>query len=186
MKIKGKRICLREYTQYDFTGFYKLVSDPLIRRLSLLRTPKTEKEAFLEFENIIADRKRQDRKRFIWGIFLLDEDVYIGDAGFEIIKHNETGGIAEIGYFLDKSYWGKGYATETASLLIEYCFTKMNIHKVVASCDMRNTPSEKVMIKCGMKKEGEFRQNRYKDNERHDELKYGILKKEWRERRDEE
>ncbi len=179
MLITGKRVYIREYDQNDFQVFYKLSADPEIRRLSVFNTPKDIRDSEKEFQVILDDQKKTNRKRFIFGAFLKEDDFYIGDVGFEILKQNQMGGIAEIGYFIDKSHWGKGYATETANLLIVHCFSKYNFHKVVASCDKRNTASEKVMIKCGMKKEGEFKKQRFKNNEWFDELKYGILKEEW-------
>lgn len=179
MLITGKRVYIREYDKNDFQKFYKLSSDPEMRKLSVFSTPKDIYDSKKEFKIILDDQKKQNRKRFIMGAFLKINDIYIGDVGFEILKQNQIGGIAEIGYFIDKSQWGKGYATEIAGLLIDHCFTKYKFHKVIASCDKRNTASEKVMIKCGMKKEGEFKKQRFKNNQWFDELKYGILKEEW-------
>lgn len=179
MIIKGKRIYLRDYYPSDFEDYYALVSDPLTRKLSILTTPASADEARQELNSIINEQKERERRRFVLGVFLNTTDRYIGDAGFEILKQNDEGGIAEIGYFIDRLFWGQGYATELSRLLIGHCFTEYHLHKVVASCDKRNGASEKVMRNCGMKKEGIFRKNRYKNAVWHDELKYGILKEDW-------
>lgn len=179
MQITGKRVYIREYEKNDFQKFYKLSSDPEMRRLSVFDTPKDIHDSKKEFQMIQDEQKKSSRKRFILGAFLKEDDTYIGDVGFEILKQNQRGGIAEIGYFIDRSYWSKGFATEIAALLIDHCFSEYNFHKVIASCDKRNAASEKVMIKCRMKKEGEFKKQRFKNNEWFDELKYGILKEEW-------
>jgi ribosomal-protein-alanine N-acetyltransferase len=179
MEIKTNRLIIREYDPGDFKPFYELVADPDIRHFSLLTTHHNVDSAIIEFNNILKERESSVRKRFILAVIAKDGGQYIGDVGFEILKQNATGGIAEIGYFLVKPAWGKGYGTEIASALINYCFSNLAVHKVVASCDKRNAASEKVMIKCGMKKEAEMKLNRYKDKEWHDELKYGILKEDW-------
>jgi ribosomal-protein-alanine N-acetyltransferase len=174
--IEGKRLTLRDYEPGDFAAFRALVSDPELRALSVLRTPRTEEEARREFDAVLADRTKTDRRRYILGAFLNGAGTYIADAGFDVLKRNPTGGVAEIGYFLDPGFRGKGYATEMARLLISYCFGAIGMHKVVASCDKRNSASEHVMLRCGMRKEGEFAKQRFKDTEWFDELKYAILK----------
>jgi len=179
MAIEGDRVLLREYEEEDFGAFQALISDSELRALSVLRTPETEAEARLEFNELLADRNRGDRWRFIFAAFLKEDGTFLADAGFEVLKRNATGGVAEIGYFLDRRFRGRGYATEIASLLIAHCFTAMRFHKVIACCDGRNAASEKVMLRCGMRKEGEFARQRFKGDGWFDELRYGILKEEW-------
>ncbi len=178
MITEGKRIYLREYVPGDFNDFYSLVSDPEVRSMSLLNTAKTEEDGRKEFNMIINEQQNPERRLFIYAAVLMENDVYIGDCGFEIHKLFQPGGIIEIGYFLFKKFRGKGYATEIAGLLIDYCFENFPVHKIIASCDKRNTASEKIMIKCGMKKEGEFKKSRYKDGKWYDDLKYAVFRKE--------
>jgi ribosomal-protein-alanine N-acetyltransferase len=180
LKIQGKRIYLREYTADDLDNYHKLISNPIIRSLSILNTTKSREETMLDLSEIIRQRKSKKRTLYFFAAVLKRDNSYIGDAGFYVIKRYKNSGIAEIGYFLDKAYWGHGYATEIAQILINYCFATMQFHKVVASCDARNIASEKVMIKCGMEKEGEFKQQRLKDGRWYDELKYGMLKNKWK------
>ncbi len=179
IKIEGKRIYLREYTVEDLNDYHKLISKPTTRSLSILNTTKSMEETMLDLSEIIRQRKSPERSLYFFALILKESKTYIGDAGFDVIKKSKNSGIAEIGYFLDKIYWGKGYATEIAQMLINYCFNKLKFHKVIASCDARNIASEKVMRKCGMKKEGEFKKQRLKDGRWYDELKYAILKNEW-------
>ncbi|MDI7740596.1 GNAT family protein [Lysinibacillus fusiformis] len=64
---------------------------------------------------------------------------------------------AEIGYFIDKNEWGKGYATEVAALMIEYGFEKLGLERIYGHCMSRNSASRKVMEKLGFKFEGTLR-----------------------------
>ncbi|MBN1797358.1 MAG: GNAT family N-acetyltransferase [Spirochaetales bacterium] len=182
IKIQGKRIYLREYTADDLDDYHRLISNPVTRRLSIFDTTTSREETLLDLSEIIRQRESAQRSLYIFAVILKESKAYIGDAGFDVVKKSKNAGIAEIGYFLDKAYWGKGYATEIARILIDYCFTILKFHKVIAGCDARNTASEKVMQKCGMKKEGEFKKQRLKNGSWHDELKYGILKDEWNKR----
>ena len=40
----------------------------------------------------------------------------------------------ELGYVFNKTYWGKGYAYESASALVELAFSQ-GIHRIYAECD---------------------------------------------------
>lgn len=92
---------------------------------------------------------------------------------------NAFGGYSEIGYFLLKDFWGKGYAAEIAARLIDYCFEELKLHKVYASCNASNIQSEKVMFKSGMIKEGVLRKQRFKNSQWRDEIRYSIIVDEW-------
>ncbi len=68
-----------------------------------------------------------------------------GYAGFTWVEEN----VAEIGYFLEPEYWGNGFASEAASLIIALAID-LGALRVTATCDARNTASERVMQRCGM------------------------------------
>jgi ribosomal-protein-alanine N-acetyltransferase len=62
----------------------------------------------------------------------------------------------EIGWRLKKSAWGKGYATEGANRCLEFAFNELKLDEIYSFTPKTNLPSENVMIKIGMTKEGEF------------------------------
>ncbi len=109
-------------------------------------------------------------------------ETIIGEAGFTIEVRAQHGGRADLGYFLLPAYWGQGYATEAAELMLTYCFTVLKLHKVTASCDAENTASEQVMKKCGMQREAYLRIHALLDGVWRDRLGYAILVDEWAER----
>ena len=59
-------------------------------------------------------------------------------------------GEIEVGYILRKSAWGKGFATEACSALINFGFENTNLSRIVASTDDENQNSQNVLRKCGM------------------------------------
>ena len=63
----------------------------------------------------------------------------------------------EIGYFLKRSAWGKGYATEVCERLIQFAFEAVSLDEVVASVDELNVASQKVLQKCGLLYRGRTR-----------------------------
>ncbi len=60
----------------------------------------------------------------------------------------------EIGYLLKKSAWGEGYATEAAKRLLKFAFEETPLEEIVATIDAENTPSQRVLEKCGLVYEG--------------------------------
>lgn len=86
---------------------------------------------------------------------------------------------AEIGYSLSKNYWGKGIIPEAVTRVIKYGFEEMKLEKIFAQTDLRNTPSQAVMKKMNMTKEGTFRKHSIAQNKRRDIVYYSILKSEW-------
>ena len=63
-------------------------------------------------------------------------------------------GSAEMGYWLGKPYWGKGYATEAARALINYGFGKGGVTRFTCSHFTDNPLSARVVAKLGFRAVG--------------------------------
>ncbi|MEC3022160.1 GNAT family protein, partial [Bacillus cereus] len=85
----------------------------------------------------------------------------------------------ELGYWIGKNYWGKGFATEAVNRMIQFGFIELGLNKIWASAISRNRSSIKVLEKSGLRKEGTLRQNRLLLNTYEDVDVYGILKTEY-------
>ena len=78
----------------------------------------------------------------------------VGHCG---LLEKEVEGIEEIEviYVINKEFWGKGYATEIANVLITYAFEEKKTDSVIALIKPQNEASEKVAVNAGMKLEKE-------------------------------
>jgi ribosomal-protein-alanine N-acetyltransferase len=101
----------------------------------------------------------------------------IGGIRLNII--DPLGRTAALGYNVARAHWGKGFATEAASAVVNYGFTTLNLHRIFATADARNLASIRVMQKLGMRQEGVLRQHRYFRGEHVDEVHYAILAEEY-------
>ena len=99
----------------------------------------------------------------------------VGAVGFVGIDHSH--GRAELGFWIAKSCWGRGYATEAARALIGYGFSVLGLHRIHAMHFSRNPASGRVMEKCGMVHEGRFRGHVKKWGIYEDVDIWGILSK---------
>ncbi len=87
---------------------------------------------------------------------------------------------AELGYWLGPQFWGRGYATEAARLLLGYGFAVMRLQRVIAHQFVFNAASGRVLEKLGMKREGLLRRHFYKPGRGfEDAFIYGLLLEEW-------
>jgi [ribosomal protein S5]-alanine N-acetyltransferase len=108
--------------------------------------------------------------------FAIDDGALVGGIGLRVQSEYER---AEIGYWIGKPFWGRGYATEAAAAIIRYGFEELNLRRIYAGYFSRNEKSARIMIKNGMKYEGTLRQHVKKWDEFVDVVYYGMLKEEW-------
>ncbi|MBU5485115.1 GNAT family N-acetyltransferase [Clostridium sp. MSJ-11] len=91
-------------------------------------------------------------------------------------KNRNAECIIDIG---EKNYWGKGYATESMKLLLDYGFLEMNLHRVYLRVFSFNEKAMKLYEKMGFKYEGKSRQSLFREGIWHDIIHMGILKEEY-------
>lgn len=115
------------------------------------------------------------RRAITWAITLADAEL-IGSIALSLhLDHHR----AELGYWVGKPYWGKGYVTEAARAAVEYGFGTLHLHRINAHHMSANPASGTVMKKLGMRHEGILRHHTFKNDEYHDVECYGVLEGEW-------
>lgn len=173
--LEGKRIILRDHLKTDLEDMHEWRSDNEVMRYAPNMKTSYLAETEIQLAESIAESLKTPRLKYYLAVVLQSGEI-IGDAGFTVLYKDEHGGIANMGYFLKRQFWGCGYGTEAARLMISYCFEKLELHKVTAGCDAENKGSEKIMIKCGMTKEAEYRKHVLIDHTWRDRLEYAILR----------
>lgn len=61
-----------------------------------------------------------------------------------------------LGYWLGRPHWGNGYACEAVAALIDYGLHTLGVETIRAYTDPNNLASQKVLLRCGLKKVGEI------------------------------
>lgn len=86
----------------------------------------------------------------------------------------------EIGWIFKKTAQNMGYCTEASKAMVDFGFTKLNLHRIIATCQPENISSKRVCEKLGMRLEGTFKKCIHvKDDIWWDELFYAILKEDY-------
>lgn len=86
---------------------------------------------------------------------------------------------AEMGYWIGKPCWNRGYCSEAAEALLKYGFETLGLNRIFAHHMSSNPASGKVMQKIGMKREGFLRQHVRKWDVYEDLELYAILRSEY-------
>jgi len=76
---------------------------------------------------------------------------------------------------------GKGYATEAATIIVDYLFLTKNIVRIQADTSTVNLASQRVLEKVGFRKEGIVRNHFFSSGKWRDSNLCSILREEWKE-----
>jgi RimJ/RimL family protein N-acetyltransferase len=180
--LNGENVKLRQLCRKDAKRIAKLLTQEISYYLKAIIPNPYKIEDALNFINE-GHRSFRSKKGFIFGIdFRTGDEVsstssspFVGIISIDNIdKINRN---AEVGYWIGKEYWNRGIATESLTLVIDYAFNKLDLHKIYASVFVQNAASIHVLEKCSLRKEGELYQQKYKHGKFHNVLLYGITKK---------
>jgi RimJ/RimL family protein N-acetyltransferase len=96
-----------------------------------------------------------------------------------LFQYSEQNRRAEIGYVLDRRYWGQGLASEAAIAIIDFSFNQLGLHRIEADCDVDNAPSIGLLEKLGFRREGVFPQRWRVYDKWQDSQMLGLLAPDW-------
>ena len=90
----------------------------------------------------------------LWAVEAAGRAPFVGLAGlWQLCGQMPVGPCVEIGWRLDPSHWGRGYATEAATALLAFAFRTARLDEVVGFTVDHNHRSRRVMEKLGMRLE---------------------------------
>ena len=67
----------------------------------------------------------------------------------QVVPGQMPDGDVEVGYFLKRSVWGRGYATEACRRLLKFAFEEAQFDEIVATLEEDNAASINVLTKAG-------------------------------------
>lgn len=147
------RLHLRNWQDTDKPLFAQINGDPDVMRY--FPKPLTPEQS-----NKMADKCQQfiyDNGYGFWAVEHRQDKRFIGMIGLHSPQHDlPFSPCIEIGWRLDKAYWGQGLATEGAKACLDFAFEVLNLHQVVSFTAKINLPSQRVMQKLGMRFMYEF------------------------------
>ncbi len=173
--LETQRLILRPFRAADISEIVRLLSEPAIAETTLnIPWPYDEAKAR---DWLAAQRREREAGTGITFAIVRREDERL--LGAIDIRPNARHQKAEIGYWIGKPYWGRGYATEAARAIIRYGFEVLGLNRIHASHFAENPASGRVMQKAGMRFEGVLRQDVRKGDQFRDHAVHAILRENW-------
>ena len=173
--LQTERLLLRPFSLADAARVRALAGDKGIASTTL-NIPYPYEEGMAEAWIKTLPEAFEKGESLTFAIVLAQEEQLIGAIGLEIDTRHDRG---ELGYWIGKPYWSKGYVTEAARAVLEYGFTVRNLNRIFAFHFSRNPASGKVMRKLKMTHEASLRKHVKKWDKYEDLELFGILKDEF-------
>lgn len=180
LPLETPRLRLREFRPEDFDAVHLYGSDPEVARY-MPWGPNTPADTQMAIQRSLTQPATWPRLDLGLAIESRREGVVIGSIALHLRDANNL--TAEFGYCLRRDHWGQGVVTEAAQRLLSLGFETFGLHRIIATCDVRNTGSYRVMEKLGMRREGRLLQDRRIKGEWRDTYLYALLRSEWDPRR---
>ncbi len=174
--LETARLRLRHFSEADLPTFLAYRNDPEIARYQSWETITAGQARALISEQLHL-HPGTPGTWFQFAIALKTTDDLIGDCMLHVRADDPQQG--EIGYTLAREEQGRGYATEAIRAVLTYAFETLDLHRVIATVDCRNTPSIRLLERVGMRREGHFLQDAWYKGEWCDDYLYALLHVEW-------
>jgi RimJ/RimL family protein N-acetyltransferase len=157
--VRTARLNLREFVSSDIDAVHAYSSDPRVTRY-LFFGPRDQESTAEYLEELLASQQERPRTRFELAVEEIATGRLIGACDLSLIESNAV----DLGYMLEAEQWGKGYATEIASALINAAFCDLRADRVISTVDVNNSASIRVLEKIGMRWEAVYRKHRRAKN----------------------
>jgi [ribosomal protein S5]-alanine N-acetyltransferase len=144
--LRTERLLLRPVTPLDLTALVVHWTQPDVRRFlfdgAALSTD--------EIVTVIAESSR-DFAAAGYGFWIIEElpadgCALAGTVGLRLLDNPGP----EIVYSLSPTVWGKGYATEAVSAVVDHALGELGLPEVLADVDNGNTASAAVIERLGL------------------------------------
>ena len=176
-ELRTERLVLRRLVDSDAAAITRLCQDREIAAGTLtIPYPYSHSDAV---SWLAMDRQRFEAgTSLVWGIATQDGEL-VGTIGLNPDPAHDR---AELGYWVGKAFWGRGYASEAGAAVLDYAFSPppaVALNRVYAAHYPWNAASGRVLEKIGLKREGVLRSCRLSREGLVNEAIYGLLRSDW-------
>lgn len=156
------RTVIRRFREGDGAAFFDLLQD----------NSAVLGDEFAELLEEASDKERAEayvrrtlsdwllHKQFIFGIWDNKSAQQIGLMGF--LHPDWSVPKAELTCFIHRDYTRKGIMTECLTALLRFGFQQLLLEKIYVQTAMDNYPAQRLVRKCGFRREGDLRFERKK------------------------
>jgi len=170
----GKQVVLRELRQSDAPSLFALLTTDEVSRF--ISPPPNTVEGF---ERFIAwtIRQRTAGSYACFAVTLKGFDTAIGI--FQVRQLDLTFRTAEWGFALGSQFWGTGIFQEGASLVLDFTFETLGVHRLEARAAILNGRGNGALKKLGAVQEAVLRKSFQHNGQFLDQVLYTIVDEDW-------
>jgi len=137
----------------DISNLITLANDPEILKFQApVIYPILSEHAEEWIKKCEQNCRTNPRSDYAFAIEMQEKRMLIG--GIELRDVNKYPKTATIGYWIGKAHWNNGYATEAIREMIDLGFGDLNLGRINAEADTKNTASHRILVEFGFKLEG--------------------------------
>lgn len=172
--LRTERLVLRQFVQSDAGEVQRLAGSMEVAAGTFLPHPYEDGIA----EQWIANQQQEFEtgKSVNFAVVLANDHTLLGSIGLEIASVHRH---ARLGYWLGVPYWNRGYCTEAVRTVLDYGFSRLNLHRIYGPHFLGNPASGRVLQKVGMRYEGRMREHYVRFGRFVDVELYAILKQDF-------
>ncbi len=141
MRIETERLVLRPWREDDAAALYRFASDPEVGPSAGWAPHRDEADSLNVLRTILMNERT-------WAITVKPSDEGVGSIGIFPGQDPRQNGEYEIGYWIAKPFWGRGYVPEAVRALLSLYFA-FGAGRIWCSHFPGNDKSRRVIEKCG-------------------------------------
>jgi RimJ/RimL family protein N-acetyltransferase len=169
-ELKTARLLLRPWSKEDLDAYARICADPEVTRY--LSGPLTRQESEEQISRFV--RHWEERGFGLWAVEHRASGAFIGFIG---LLHQNDWPIGEhkteVGWRLDRAFWGHGLATEGTQSSVRYGFEELGLERIISIINPENMASRRVAEKAGLTLRGKVCFRGY------DAIWYAIDRRQW-------
>jgi len=145
MILYTERLILRPWTAEDASSLYEYARDPDVGPIAGWPAHKSEEESLDVIKNVFNGKE-------CYAICEKENNIAIGAIELKLNGHTdmtERDDECELGYWLGKPFWGRGYAPEAAKALMDRGFSDLGMTTIWIGYYDGNHKSKRVQEKLG-------------------------------------
>ena len=173
--IRSERLLIRPFTEADLKAFSRYRANPAVA--------KFQSWSDFSYADALALFQTIDYANFgaigHWCQLAIADSTsnqLLGDLAVQFIDAQQI----EIGFTVAPEHQRKHVAKEAITALLDYMFDTLKQHRVIATTDVENIASYRLLEGLGFTREAHFRQNIYFKGAWGDEYQYAMLRSEYK------
>jgi RimJ/RimL family protein N-acetyltransferase len=173
--LAGPHVILRELRIEDAASLFAMIATEEVARF--ISPPPTTVEGFERFIEWTI-RQRSEGQYMCFGMVPRGMTSAIGL--FQVRALDASFDIAEWGFVMASEFWGTGLFAEGASLVVDFVFQSVGVHRLEARASVANGRGNGALSKLGAVQEGILRRSFLRHGVYHDQVLWSLVAEDWR------